>query len=411
MNAFAALKPEPRMGFMRSPATIAFARDDFSRGVLTEALEPGASAVSPGGIEEAIAYLVHDPSSRTILVDLSGAAEPLSALDRLAEVCLPDTRVIALGDINDIHFYRLLRTAGVAEYLVKPITADAVRAALIVPPPAAQPEIPAAATGPRADGETIAVVGARGGVGATMVAVSLAWLSSEQGQRRTVLTDLDLNCGSASLALDVESGHGLIEALANPDRIDALLLASATSRVAENLYLLSSDQSLDSSVSVQPDAIEKLLKGLRQGFQRLLLDIPRSDGAMLKQGLAQAGTIVIVSDFSLASVRDTGRLIALAEKVAPLAKRLVVGNRFGPPRKGDLPLADIEKALGLTLACVIPEDASAVPQALNTGKSVPAAFPASPVTAALRELGVILDGEQRAARRGLLARFLKKGKS
>lgn len=410
MNAFTRPQTEPRTGFMRSPATIAFARDDISRTVLAEVLEPGASTVSSGGVEEAIAYLVHDPAARTVLVDLSGAAEPLVALDRLAEACLPDTRVIALGDINDIHFYRLLRTAGVSEYLVKPITTDALRSALMVVV-APQPDAALAPMAQTTDGETIAVVGARGGVGATMVAVSLAWLSTENGRRRTVLTDLDLTCGSASLALDVESGHGLIEALANPDRIDALLLASATARVGENLYLLSSDHSLDSSVSVQPNAIEKLLEGLRQGFQRVVLDVPRSDSAMLRQALAHASTIVIVSDFSLAAVRDTGRLIALAEKIAPAAKRLVVGNRFGVARKGDLPRADIEKALGLTLACVIPEDMATVPQALNTGKPVPAVFPASPVTAALRELTVCLDGGVRSAPRGLLARFLRKGGS
>lgn len=395
---------------MRSPATIAFAQDDTSRTILVEVLEAGASAVSPGGIDEAIAYLVHDPSARTVLVDLSGASEPLVALDRLAEACLPDTQVIALGEINDIHFYRLLRSAGVSEYLVKPITADVLRSALTAMP-APQPDAAPTPAGRSTDGETIAVVGARGGVGATMVAVSLAWLSTEKTRRRTVLADLDLTCGSASLALDVESGHGLIEALANPDRIDALLLASATARVADNLYLLSSDQSLDSAASVQPNAIEKLLEGLRHGFQRVVLDVPRSDSAMLRQGLAYASTIVIVSDFSLAAVRDTGRLIALAEKIAPAAKRLVVGNRFGTTRKGDLPRADIEKALGLTMAGVIPEDAAAVPQALNTGKPVPAAFPASPVTAALREFVVTLDGGVQSAPRGLLARFLKKGGS
>ena len=69
---------------MRSPPTIAFARDEASRAVLAEALEPGASAISPGGVEDATAYMIHDPSSRTVVVDLSGVAEPLLALDHLA---------------------------------------------------------------------------------------------------------------------------------------------------------------------------------------------------------------------------------------------------------------------------------------------------------------------------------------
>jgi len=392
---------------MRSPPTIAFARDEASRAVLTEVLEAGAATVSKGGIEEATGYMVHDPSSKTVIVDLSGTPEPMKALDRFAETCLPNTRVIAIGDVNDIQFYRALREAGVAEYLVKPITAEALRATLTVP--VAPVEAPAAPAAQKIDCETIAIVGARGGVGATMVAVSLAWLSTEKTRRKTVLTDLDLNCGAASLALDVESGHGLSEALANPDRIDAMLLAVAAARVGDHLHLLSSEQALDNSLTIQPDAIEKLSKGLRQGFQRVIFDVPRSDGAMLKQVLGQASTIIIVTDFSIAGVRDTGRLFTLAHKLAPGARRLVVGNRTGTGRKGDLTRGEIEKALGLSMACVIPEDPVAVPQAINSGKPVPASAPSSPVMAALRELVTQVDGESQAARRGLLSRLLASG--
>jgi len=393
---------------MRSPPTIAFARDEASRATLTEVLDAGASTVSKGGIEDATGYMLHDPSSKTVIVDLSETAEPLVALDRFAETCLPDTRVIAIGDINDIHFYRALRKAGVAEYLVKPLTAEALRAALATPVAAPVEAAPAPAA-QKVECETIAVIGARGGVGATMVAVSLAWLASDKTRRKTVLVDLDLSCGAASLALDVESGHGLSEALANPDRIDAMLLAVAAARVGDHLHLLSSEHTLDSSPTIQPDGIEKLFKGLRQGFQRVILDVPRSDGAILKPALSQSSIVVIVTDFSIAGVRDTGRLIALAQKLAPGARRLVVGNRTGTGRKGDLTRGEIEKALGLTMASVIPEDSIAVPQALNSGKPVPASAPTSPVTAALRELEAQIDGKSEAAQGGLLSRLLAIG--
>lgn len=393
---------------MRSPSTIAFARDDASRAVLAEVLEAGNATISKGGIEEATGYMLHDPSSKTVIVDLSGTAEPLPALDRFAETCLPNTRVIAIGEVNDIHLYRALRGAGVAEYLVKPLTAETVRAALTVPV-AAPVEAAAAPAAQKVECETIAVIGARGGVGATMVAVSLAWLATEKTRRKTVLVDLDLSCGAASLALDVESGHGLSDALANPDRIDAMLLAVAAARVGEHLHLLSSEHMLDSSPTIQPDGIEKLAKGLRQGFQRVILDVPRAAGAILTQVLSQSSIIVIVTDFSIAGVRDTGRLIALAQKLAPGARRLVVGNRTGTVRKGDLTRGEIEKALGLTMAAVIPEDPVAVPQAVNSGKPVPASAPTSPVTAALRELETQVDGKSEAAPGGLLSRLLAIG--
>jgi pilus assembly protein CpaE len=391
-------------------ATVAFVRDEVSVKTMTIALGPAASEASirHGGIEEAIVAVAHDPSPRNLIVDLSGTLEPLAALDRLAEVCRPNTRVIALGETNDIRFYQLLRTAGVAEYLVKPVTSEAVRAVLDAAPvnrPEETPVQPAVVS----ECEVIAVVGARGGVGATMVAVSLAWLSGENEQRRTVLVDLDLNCGSASLALDVEPGHGLAEALANPDRIDALLLSSATAKLGDHLHLLSSEHAMDASQTVEGDAIARLVDGLRQGFQRVILDVPRLDARMLGQAFELADIIVIVTDFSLAGVRDAGRLIVLAEKTGPKARRLIVGNRMGHAKKDELPRADIEKSLHAKFAVVLPEDGVAVPHALNSGKAVPAASPASKAALALRELSGVLGGKSVSVPQGMLARFLSGG--
>ena len=409
MNAIARLQTIPGAA-VPSAATIAFVRDEVSVKTLTAALGLVASEASirHGGIEEAIVALAHDPSPQNLIIDLSGITEPLAALDRLAEVCRPNTRVIALGDTNDIRFYQLLRTAGVAEYLVKPVTSESVRTALDAIQ-ASRPEEPAPQLALVSECEVITVVGTRGGVGATMVAVALAWLSGESEQRHTVLVDLDLNCGSAALALDVEPGHGLAEALANPDRIDGLLLSSATAKLGDHLHLLSSERALDSNQGIEADAVERLMDGLRQGFQRIVLDVPRMDSHILAQALALADTIVIVTDFSLAGVRDGGRLIALAEKTGPKARRLIVGNRMGHAKKDELPRADIEKSLHAKFVVVMPEDGIAVPHALNSGKAVPYASPASKTAMALRELSDALGGKQAALPQGMLSRFLRGG--
>lgn len=317
---------------------------------------------------------------------------------------MPGTRLVAIGDINDIHFYRLLRAAGVGEYLVKPVTGEALRAAMTAPTTErrelGQPQgaVP---------GDLIAVVGARGGVGTTMVAVSLAWLSAESHHHRTVLVDLDINCGTSGLALDAEAGHGLSEVLASPQRIDELLISSSTAKLGEHLYLLSSEQPLDSIRRCPPDAVLRLTEGLRRGFQRIILDLPRSDPELLRQGMEQANTILILTDFSLAGVRDAGRLMALAEKVAPKAKRLVIANRQGSAKKGELPRAEIEKALGVKLAIVIPEDNVAVPEALSAGKAVPAAAEGSPASASLRALADMIGGVAPSRQPVGLARFLR----
>nr|QOL00410.1 septum site-determining protein MinD [uncultured organism] len=392
------------------PVTAAFVKDDLTKAMVAEALKGfGSTAlVRQGDMEAAIAHITQDPSPRLIIVDLSGVDEPLKALDRLADVCMPDTRVIALGDVNDIHFYRMLRSAGVAEYLVKPVTAVALKTALMEPsveaPQSAATKIEDPKIGP------IVVIGARGGVGATMVAVSLAWISAERKRRRTVLVDLDLAFGSASLALDVEPGHGLSEALANPDRIDGLLVASATVKLGKHLYLLSSEQPLDGERPSQPDALKRLIAGLGQSFQHVVLDVPRADPTLLRQSLEQAGIIVIVTDFSLAGVRDTTRLMALAKKLAPTTKIMVAGNRIVDGKKSGLSQVEIEKALGVELTVAIPDDPAAIAYALNIGKPPPAANAASRSATALLALADAIDGTPQSSRPGLLSRLLPAAK-
>ncbi len=351
-------------------------------------IKTGAPGIEPGDIEDAIAYLTRDPSPSVVLVDLTGVAEPLVALDRLADVCHSDTRVIALGDINDIHFYHNLIIAGVTEYFVKPVSEEQLRTALRSPPDAAAKSTSAA---PVAGQRPIVVVGARGGVGATMVAVSLAWYSAEKDHQRTVLVDLDLSAGTVGMALDVEAGRGLADALATPERIDGLLVASATVKCSNHLFLLSSELALENRRTLADNAVPLLVAGLQQNFQRIVFDVPRSEPGLLAQGFEQAAFIVIVTDFSLAGMRDTLRLLKLAKKLAPGAKCLVVGNRFGVAKKGGVTVEACEKTLATKLAAVIREDPIVVPMALGIGKSVPESAPDSDAAAALYSLAVAVD--------------------
>ena len=86
-----------------------------------------------------------------------------------------------------------------------------------------------------------AVVGTRGGVGASMLATSLAWLFSADHKRPTALLDLDVHFGTGALSLDLEPGRGLTDAIENPSRIDGLFIERAMIRANDNLALLSAE--------------------------------------------------------------------------------------------------------------------------------------------------------------------------
>jgi pilus assembly protein CpaE len=379
------------VGAASAAALAAFIRDEETRGALMTALGSDwpAAKIHKGGVNEAVVHLAGDPSARILIVDFAECPDMFSALDRLAEVCTPGTLVIALGEVNDVTLYRRLRAAGIADYLVKPVTAEVLSHALHA---AAQPAVTIGHDkAAQSKGDVVAVVGARGGVGATMIATTLAWLFAEEAQRRTMLIDLDVRWGTTGLALDVETSHGLCEVLANPERIDSLFVSSATARIGDRLSLLASEEPLDLTAEARPGSLELLLREARRDSDRIVLDIPRLDSDLLRRAFGEASTIIVVTDFSLAGLRDAGRLASLAQETAPEARCLIVGNRAGRSKKSELPRAEFQKALKTALAAVIPEDHAVVLQALNTGKVLPQAAPNSKVVAALRVLAKSFD--------------------
>ena len=386
---------------------LAFAQDAASRTVLAEAVAGAApeSAVLPGGVAEAVERLAEDPDAGLLIVDLSGLADPLAAIDRLAETCRPGTAVVALGETNDVGLYRALLAAGIADYLTKPVAAETLRAAIAAA--RRQPaELAAEVPRPGRESEILAVVGARGGVGATMVATTLAWLHARERRQRTMLLDLDLTWGAAALALDVEPGHGLAEALDSPARIDGLFVASAAATVEDNLHVLAGEEPLDRPAAIRPGALARLAAELRRDFPRIVIDLPRARPDALAPGLAEADRIVIVTDLSLAGLRDTTRLLALARQTAPAAQTVVVANKAGGPRSGAVPRAQFESALGLRFAALVPHDAAAAAAALDGGRPLAKAAAGSKAMAALRELAEGLGDGPRPRSGGLLRRLI-----
>src|SRR5690242_3167309 len=273
MNAAHMLKslvesPAPIEKPARQPASrarlMAFVLDPQSEASLRLCLsqQPIADAIiKRGGIAKAIRYLGAGRSPETIIVDISGAEMPSSQVHDLAELCEPGVMVIAIGDHNDIGLYRDLVHAGVSEYIVKPVTVHRLAKALSAPSTPRE-------GGPisRKLGKMVALVGARGGVGTTTLAINLAWYLANRQSRRVVLLDLDLQNGDCALALNLSPTPGLREALANPLRIDSVFIDRAVAVYGEHLFVLSGEEPLRSDTHFDAAAVETLAGALRAQF-------------------------------------------------------------------------------------------------------------------------------------------------
>src|SRR5205823_14248597 len=261
---------------LRDPFT-AFVCDDTTADMLRPvAVEHGWSPekVNKGGLRNAVQSLSVSASPNILFVDLSESADPLNDINALAEVCEPGTIVIAAGTVNDVRLYRDLVASGIHDYLLKPFTVDQLRDTFA--------HAQTILSGPRGEAQAdkphvmSAVIGVRGGVGASTIATSLAWLISEKEKRSTALLDLDVHFGTGALALDLEPGRGLTDAIENPSRIDGLFIERAMVKATENLAVLSAEAPINAPLMTDGAAFYQLQEEMRAAFEATVVDLPRS---------------------------------------------------------------------------------------------------------------------------------------
>ncbi len=378
-----ALKSSAPMGKRRP--FMAFVLDDATRATLGRVAEDQGwsdGEILEGGVREAIDALAGVPTPQVLVIDLSDSNDSLGDIGSLAEVCDAGTRVIALGNINDVTLFRNLVALGVQDYLVKPVTVEALNALVVKAaeePAAAEPEAAKA-------GRLIAVIGARGGVGASMIAVNTAWLIAHEQKQRVAIVDLDLYFGTVALSLDLEPGRGFREALENPNRIDGLFIERALVRECDNLFILGAEEALENAFSFDPAAVEMLLEKLRCDFDCVIVDFPRAVVTANAYILSAASAVAVVSDASLAGMRDTLRLVAFTKRVAPAAAVKVVVNRFGAAKKGELSKEDFERGAGLKIDHLIPQESGVAAISAGAGKPLVEVAKRSQLVTVLRKL-------------------------
>jgi pilus assembly protein CpaE len=378
-------------------AAMAFLRDRDSEGVIRQCfsdLGVAKTTVASGDVQSAVAELSRKPSPRLLVVDISEMQDPIDALKHLADVCDPNTGVLVVGDRNDISLYRQLKDVGVVEYFFKPLVAQLVlRACNGVL--TGNPDSRGSGTG-----RLTFMLGVRGGVGATTVAVNAAWNLAETRQRRALLVDLDLHSGDAALQLDSTPSHALREALEHPERVDDLYLERAVAKVSERLTLLSSLEPLTDPVAPNEDSILSLMSKLQHRYRYVFVDLPTASAPWLTRVLHLPGTIILVSDGTLSSARDVNRWREKIGPNTPQRTTLHILNRAGA--EGALPQSEFVRAVGQAPDIIIPYD-SDVARASSLG--IRALEKCATVRRALAPLFQHLAGDAVVERRSLMSRI------
>jgi pilus assembly protein CpaE len=371
---------------LRDPFT-AFVCDDATAEILRPvAVEHGwaPEKVNKGGLRNAVQSLSVSASPNILFVDLSESGDPLNDINALAEVCEPGTVVIAAGQVNDVRLYRDLLASGIQDYLLKPFTADQLRDTFAN----AQMTI----SGPRVNEPSIdrphvmaAVIGVRGGVGASTVASSLAWLMGDKTGRSTALLDLDIHFGTGALALDLEPGRGLTDAIENPSRIDGLFIERAMVRANEKLCVLSAEAPINQPMLTDGSAYYQLQEELRTAFETTVLDLPRTMLVQHPHLVHDAHVCIVVVELTLAGTRDAIRILSWLKANAPQSRLVVVANRVVAGGQ-EISRKDFEKSIERTIDIVIPLDLKAAAQSAKLGQPIAKAGKNPKITQPLTQL-------------------------
>lgn len=341
--------------------------------------------VAAGGIAGALASFKNTSTPNLVILEcLSADSDFLAQLDALADICDVTTKVMVIGPVNDIAFYRELIKRGVSEYLVAPL--DPITLTTSVS------EIYRDAAAGKI-GRTCAFIGAKGGVGSSTVAHNISAAIARHHKADVFLADLDMAFGTAGLGFDLESGQGMVEALQDSGRLDEVLLERLVTKCGDHLGLLTAPASLDRTYDLEEGALDQLLKVSQMSVPFLALDLPHMWTAWMRNTLTAADEIVITAVPDLANLRNAKNLVTFLRQARPNdPPPKVILNQVGASKRPEIKPKDFAKALQLEPLACIPYDPHVFGTAANNGQMIADVAARSVASRLLAEVADMLAG-------------------
>lgn len=309
--------------------------------------------------------------------------------------------VLAVGPSDDPKLLRRAMRTGVRDFLTVPVDPAEVVAVL----EKIQEEKRSVQTS--APQRLTAVLNAKGGSGATLVASNLSHVMVEELKLRVALVDLDIQLGNSALCLNLNPKIGIREALAAAQDIDSVALRAYMTRHKSGLDVLAvPSQAFIEPMAVSDEQLDQVLTVIGQNYDHTVVDVPRSIDPVTLSVLARADRILLVLQQHLSHLHDAKRLVnTLRSYHDDLEGRLtVVINRF--QKAGSIGVRDIEHALAVDFHVKIPNDYKRVCQAEDLGVPLYTHAPSALVSKALRNLARNLSGIS-PAKRGLFNRMFR----
>jgi pilus assembly protein CpaE len=358
--------------------------------------------VKMGGLAAAIETYGAMPTPNVILLESEAGINILAGLDQLATVCDPGTRVVVIGSEHDVAPYREVVRRGVNDYGVGPVdTLDVVRSICGL----------FSASEAVTTGRIIAVVGAKGGVGASTVAHNVAWMIARDLALDSVVIDLDLAFGTAGLDYNQDPLQGIANAVFQSDRPDTMLMERLLAKCTDRLSLLAAPATLERVYDFGAEAFDAIFDTLRMTTPCIVLDVPHQWSGWSKRVLMSADEILIVAEPDLANLRNAKNLLNVLKASRPNDRApLYCLNQVGMHKRPEIDVGGFAKAIESPPLAVIPFDSRMFGTAANNGQMIAEVSAGHRTTQIFRQIAEQLTGrgEFKKQRRSFLSPIIRK---
>ena len=275
---------------------------------------------------------------------------------------------------------------GVKEFIPLPMSPDKLSAAI---------ERVANAFGKGKRARIIHVVPTIGGCGSTTVACNLAASLTKIG--RTVLLDLDLIRGGVASYFDLRPRYTIADVMDSAEKLDQQLLDNALAmHKGSGLAILSRPELPEETQRVNGPGLGRLLSVLGRGFDFIVMDSIMSIDPLYATAIGSSDINLLVMQLQVPSAKNAERFVGVLRRSGVEANKInIVVNRY--VKKGcDIEPDEVERALGLKISWMIPNDFKSAIAAINFGEPVVMRSPKSEISVSLRELASSLAGSHAA---------------
>ena len=237
------------------------------------------------------------------------------------------------------------------------------------------------------DGEIINIIGSKGGVGTTTVAVNMAVsLAEKKSVQSVALIDMNLLFGDIPLFLEIEPKYNWSEITKNISRLDDTFLKNILSIDASGVCVLPSPSYLQDQSEATPAIMERLLLVMRRMFDFVVIDGGQSLGNISLKILELSNTLLLISNLTLPCLSNTNKLLRTFHDLGfpPKENIKLIINRY--LKKSDISIKDAETSLEKEIFWTIPNDYQTTVTALNRGKALSQFAPREAITNNFRKL-------------------------